>query len=231
MRAHKRTALICGMLSFMSLCISIYLFYTYDSNEINFWINVCLAIFGSAFLASLTAIVSYFHEKRETLESFLYHSEKLLCKLKKYQHDFSVEEKIKFFLEYDDMDKSLWDSAFGNIDFLFDMFGKKRWIYNKIYQPLNQFSQAVSERERHFRLYRNETESNMIVMEIFIKELETYLLEYKELKITVIEKKLVRDVLGALYGEYFGIMYGRSAVKDIEVKKVNLVDENDNVKD
>ena len=126
---------------------------------------------------------------------------------------------MKFFLEYDEIDKSLWDSAFGNMDFIFNGFCKDReWIYEKIYRPLNQFSQALSERERHFRFYCNVTAKNLAAMEAFVQELETYLLELNDVvkndeaeetescKIIDIEMKLVRDILEHLYGKYFGIM-------------------------
>lgn len=238
MRLHKRLVWICAGLTLISLIVSVILNYIQSNDEFGFWINVCLAIFGSAFLASLTAILSYLHERRRTLEEFLYHSDKLLRKLSKYQDNLSIEQKMEFFLEYDEMDKSLWDSAFGNIDFIFNRFqNDQEWIYEKIYQPLNQFSQAVSERERHFRFYRSGMVRNLSVMKVFVQELETFLLECKELndavkldeaeemescKLITTETKLVRDILEHLYGKYFSIMYGRHAVKDAKSKEQHL---------
>ena len=73
MRPYKRLTIICGMISFFSLAICLCLHYFAICDESDFWINVCLAVFGSALLSSLTSLVTYFHEKRSTLEGFMYH--------------------------------------------------------------------------------------------------------------------------------------------------------------
>ena len=71
-------------------------------------------------------------------------------------------------------------------------------------------------------------------MEAFVQELEMYLLEFNDVlktdeaeeaescKIITIETKLVGDILEHLYGKYFGIMYGRHAVKDTKTKDEQL---------
>lgn len=35
----------------------------------------------------------------------------------KYQDSKSLEEKMKFYLDYYDIDKSAWDADYGNMDF------------------------------------------------------------------------------------------------------------------
>lgn len=73
MRAYKRLTVICGIMSLFSLIICLLLHYFVPCDESGFWINICLAVFGSALLSALTSLVTYFHEKRSTLEGFVYH--------------------------------------------------------------------------------------------------------------------------------------------------------------
>ncbi len=106
MRPYKRLTVICGIISFLSLTLCLFLRYFVICEEADFWINVCLAVFGSALLSALTSLVTYFHEKRSTLEGFMYHCKYLLHTLNKYQDSMSLEEKMKFYLDYHDIDKS-----------------------------------------------------------------------------------------------------------------------------
>ena len=96
MRPYKRLTIICGIISLLSLAICLFLHYFVLGDESDFWINICLAVFGSALLSALTSLVIYFHEKRSTLEGFMYHCKNILHVLNKYQDSMSLEEKMKF---------------------------------------------------------------------------------------------------------------------------------------
>ncbi len=233
MRPYKKLTLVCGIISLISLGICLCLHYCFNCDEANFWVNVCLAVFGSALLTSLTSLVTYFHERRTTLENFMYHCQQLLHSLNKYQDSMSLEEKMKFFLDYHDIDKSAWDSDYGNMDFFLDRFtGARNYIYKKIYLPILQFNQAVNKHAWHFRWYFDGSGKNVPAMEIFVAQLERYLLyrdehsvptEYDDAgnpisfcEVTSLESKLVREIAQELNGKYFDIMYGKKGTQEQE---------------
>lgn len=199
-------------------------------DEIQFWINVCLALFGSAALTVLTSLVSYKHEKIKTLENFLYHTRQLLTLVNKYQTHMTLEEKINFFLSYYNFDKIAWDSDFGNMAFFFESKTKDReYIYNKIYKPILDFNNAVASHTWHFSLHLDGSGKNDKVMQHFVNELETYLFKTKIfsspteldengnpvsfINITHTSSKLVLDVRKELAGRYYKIMYGNKIYK------------------
>ena len=176
MQPYKRLTLICGSISFLSLLICLFLHY-FVGDELDFWINICLAVFGSALLSALTSLITYFHEKRSTLENFVYHCKNLLHVLNKYQDSMSLEEKMKFYLAYHDLDKSAWDADYGNMDFFAEKITRERkYIYEKIYRPILRFNQAVNNHVWHFRWYFDGSGKNETVMEMFVEQLEWYLL-------------------------------------------------------
>ena len=77
MRAYKRMAKFSILIAIISLLIAIFLNFCFVIDKMGFWTNVCLGVFGSATLTILTSDVSYFHEKRQTLENFVYHMKKV----------------------------------------------------------------------------------------------------------------------------------------------------------
>lgn len=226
MRPYKRLTIICGIISLLSLAICLFLHYFAFCDESNFWINICLAVFGSALLSTLTSLVTYFHEKRSTLEGFMYHCKNLLHALNKYQDSMSLEDKMKFYLDYYDLDKSVWDADYGNMDFFAEKItGNREYIYEKIYLPLLSFNQAVSNHVWHFRWYFDGSGKNKPVMETFVEQLEQHLLyrdeksiptDYDEAgkpitfcEVTSLESKLVHEISTELNGRYYRIMYGK----------------------
>ena len=74
MRPYKKLTIVCAIISLFSLALCLVLHYWMACEEAEFWINVCLALFGSAILTMLNSLVFYFHEKRTTLENFMYFS-------------------------------------------------------------------------------------------------------------------------------------------------------------
>lgn len=226
MRPYKILTIICGLMSLFSLAMCLFLHYSFISKETDFWVNISLAVFGSALLSSLTALVSYFHEKRTTLENFLYHCKSLLHVINKYQDSMSLEDKMKFFLDYHDLDKSVWNADYGNLDFFTEKItGNRKYIYEKIYRPILLFNQAVNNHVWHFRWYFDGSGKNIEAMEIFIGQLEQHLLykneksiptDYDETgkpiafgEITSLESKLVQEISRELSGRYYTIMYGK----------------------
>ena len=86
MRVYKKLTLITTLLAGFAFAMAIIIHYCFSCAEADFWVNVCLGIFGSAILTALTSVVSYHHEKRKTLEGFVYHTRQIISHLNKY-HD------------------------------------------------------------------------------------------------------------------------------------------------
>ena len=108
MRAYKKMTIISALIAILAFLGAVYMHYYFPCDETEFWINVCLGLFGSAALTVLTSVVSYWHERIKTLENFLYHTRQLLSAANKYQEHMTLEQKIQFFLEYSEFDKIAW---------------------------------------------------------------------------------------------------------------------------
>ena len=224
MRVYKNLTLITGAVSTVSLIISILLNYLCPNSD--FWINVSLAIFGSALLTALTALITYFYEKRKTLEGFMYGTLRIIGFINKYEVDFSLDKKVQFFIDYYDLEKDTWDAYFGDMDFFLEKItGNREYIYANIYSPIRAFGNAVAEHIWHFRWHLNGTGKNDTVMKLFVEELEDYLIEKRETKVPTaydennnptsfttfseVSSKMVKSLYKELYGRYYTIMYGK----------------------
>lgn len=229
MRVYKKITLVAGMVTLATFAGCIILHYGFTENrEISFWLNIVLAVFGSALLTAITSWITYFYEKRQTIESFVYSTRRILKAINHYQKSMSLDEKIEFFLSYSDEPKDDWDMQIGNMDFFFEIFHhNRRYIYNKIYMPILTFNQAVGKHVWHFRWHLDGSGKNDTVMESFVKELEDMLITESSVKvpaewaddrtpirytqITTTRPKLVDEVQKELNGKYFDCMYGKKA--------------------
>ncbi len=226
MRVYKKLTLITTLLAGFAFAMATILHYCFSCAEADFWVNVCLGIFGSAILTALTSVVSYHHEKRKTLEGFVYHTRQIISHLNKYQESMTLEEKLRFFLDYKDLDKSAWDMDFGDMDFFLECHHHNRkYIYEKIYKPISDFNEVVNNHVWHFRWHLDGSGKNDVVMQTFIKELESYLLEKHEQNIPTeydengtpisffhcsgTSSKLVTNIIEELGGHYYEVMYGK----------------------
>ena len=134
MRAYAICSRVTAILTVSSFIVTIILHYLCKGIEFEFWSNIVLAIFGSSILAFITSAIGYFAEKRNALEGFWSSTMTLLHYINKYELNWDLEKKIDFFLNYIDIDESLWGSNFGTIYFLID-FGRtdQNYIYEYIF--------------------------------------------------------------------------------------------------
>lgn len=238
MKAYKNLTIIATMISVIAFFLALILHYCFPCYEAEFWINVCLGLFGSAALTVLTSIVSYFSEKIKTLQDFLYHTRQILSIANKYQEHMTLEQKIRFFLEYSEFDKIAWDADFGNMSFFFEKTThNQKYIYDNIYKPILDFNHAVANHVWHFRWYLDGSGKNDAVMQKFVDELQGYLLQITGYDVPTeydkdgnvistchcraIEPKLVREIEDELTGRYYEIMCGKRKVAkpDKEMEK------------
>ncbi len=124
MSIYKKSFIITAVLSIISLIIGIILNYCFDEE---FWCNVCLGIFGSSILTSISSIVGYSVEKKNSLEGFYSESRKMLKFINTYQADLALADKIDFFLDMANYDVSTWDLYFTKMDFLI-IVNEKRFL-------------------------------------------------------------------------------------------------------
>ena len=233
MRVYKKITNISILVSIISFSISFYLKFFVSCFETDFGVDVSLGIFSGAILTALTSLVSYYYERRKVLESFLYHTKIILKYLGKYQEGMTIEQKLHFYLDYYELDKSAWDIDYGDMDFYFERINKKRkYIYECIYKPILDFNLAVLNHVWHFRWHLDGSGKNDVVMQNFLSELQEYLLVKTEEDIPTefndrgeaiafchcssVKPKLVQNIEKELSGRYYKILCGNKAI----VKKV-----------
>lgn len=227
MRSFSKTVRITAIITVISFLITLIIHYCFKGEEANFWSNVSLAIFGSSLLTCISAYIGYFAEKRRVLESFGYATRTLLRAINKYDNNWDVERKVDFFLEYDSIDKTYWDQQLGEIFFLHDPCRNNfKYIYQKIYKPLLDFNQAVSNHQFHFRYHKDGSGKNDAVMKVFTDELEKIVIERtvsiqelddgQKFEIPSVRNRLVFNIQEELNGRYYNIMYNHKAQKESE---------------
>lgn len=226
MRVYKKITNITITISIVSFIIAFVLKFFNSCIDTEFWVDVCLGIFSGAILTALTSIISYHHEKRKVLEGFFYHTRQILQCLGKYQENMSLEQKLYFYLNYYELNKSAWDIDFGEMDFFFELIHKNReYIYDYIYKPILDFNSAILNHVWHFRWHLDGTGKNDIVMEKFLSELQDYLLVKTEedvptefndngvpvsfCRCTSTTPKLVSNIEKELAGNYYKILCGK----------------------
>ena len=237
MRVYKKMIIVAALIAIVSFLVVVILHYCCPCYETEFWINVCLGLFGSAALTVLTSVLSYNHEKIKTLEDFFCHTQQLIYFVNKYQEQMTLEQKIQFFLSYSEFDKLAWDSDFRNLDFFFECKTKDReYIYYSIYKPIIDFNDAVTKYVWNFRWHLDGSGKNDAVMQKFVEELQGYLLKIVEQEIPKeydengketsfmhcksTSPKLVLEVQTELTGPYYEIMYGnRHTVKEHKLEE------------
>ncbi len=222
MSVYKKGVVITVILSVLSLVIAILLNYCLGEQ---FWCNVCLGVFGSSLLTFITSYIGYFAERKNCMEGFYTDTLRILNQYNKYQDDLTINDKIDFFLFMADFDRTSWDAHFGKMDF-FDNT-QRNYIYKNIYTPLKEIDRAILKHAWQFRMHKNGTGRDEAVMAAFVKEIEAYILDFKQQSIpmennekfmsTSIKNKIVEDILKELDGHYYVVMYGKKKAKRMEV--------------
>lgn len=236
MKVYKISTYITLSLTILSALAALITHYRFNSREGDFWSNVALAIFGSAFLTLITSLVGYFVERRKILEDFFCRTRIILKQLNKYQVDWPVEKKIDFFLSYAENDMIAWDSELRNMDFLFDKKRNKfHYVYYKIYKPIMDVNRSVNEHILNFQLHKDKSGKNDEKMRIYIEEIECLFINKVDCQVPKeIDKdgepidfmmasswgnELVEKVFAELNGKYYELMYGKRKIKKMEKKE------------
>lgn len=171
MKTYAVSIRITGLLTIITVLLACLFHYGFNSDEFAFWVNVSLGVFGSSLLTLITSCVGYSAEKKRTLEGFWYSTRDLIRAINKYDYQWETDEKVRFFLDYADIDKTVWDMQLGSFYFFYDK-GKKDFdfIYKSIYRPIIEFNQEIGKHNWHFRMHLYGKGKNDAVMAEFVKE-------------------------------------------------------------
>lgn len=226
MTIYKKGVYISGILVVVSMAGALILNYVFPEQ---FWCNVLLGVYGSALLTLITSLIGYFAERKSVMEMFYTNTLKLLNKFNRYQNDFSLEQKITFYLDLDDYDITDWDMSFGKMDFFLN--DNRTYIYAKIYKPLLEAYHKSCSHSWHFRMHINGTGVNEAVMLDFVNEIEPNILEKKvftyenedngDVTGTTVKNKIEENVLTELNGKYYALMYGKKKYQKNKENNLN----------
>lgn len=228
MTVYKRSFEITLGISVFSFLLAFVMHRMVSLEDLGFWTNVLLGVFGSSLLAAITSLIGYFSEKRKLMEAFFSETIKILGIFCRYQVDLSLEQKIDFYLSWDDYDNGAWDLAFGGMDFFDNK--SRRYIYNTIYHPIHDILLKFKSHSIHFRMHKNGTGVNSAVMSDFVAELEEYFIGgslysfNNDVGLVIenrIDKAFIEGMFNELNGKYYVLMYGKKkARRNLSEKKM-----------
>ncbi|MBQ3513812.1 MAG: hypothetical protein IJA32_08445 [Lachnospiraceae bacterium] len=220
MSIHKRGFIVTVVLALSSLTIAMGLNYLCKEQ---FWCNVCLGIFGSSLLTAVTSIIGYYVERRRITEGFFTETLKIIKEINKYQHDLVLDDKIDFCLSLSDYDTTTLNMYYGQMDFFRNQYRKD--VFERIYNPVLSVLKKASSHAWHFRMHKNGTGRNEVVMQKFVDEIESIILERTQFKYEAdenqecvaigIKNKIVEEISKELNGWYFEMMYGKKKASKV----------------
>ncbi|MGI6004211.1 MAG: hypothetical protein ACOX88_02180 [Christensenellales bacterium] len=179
--------------------------------------DIFINIFSGGLLSAAISIIGYFHERKRTLEDFWTHGHKAINNINRFEWDGDINRSMDIVLSMNDFDNSAFDSAFGNMSFIFHDKKTKKCIYTKIYKPILDIRDAIPRAAFHFKEYKKAANGNSVMMKQFIKELDSLIMETKRSTLqhedgtttdcTGRYNKIVSAVKDEFNGRYYKIMY------------------------
>lgn len=225
MRQNKWAILIVFPVTVTGLILAWFL----DNYHFSFWSNVFLGVFGSGLLTVMVATINYATERRKTLEAFWSYGHKVIRNLNRYSSEDDLDTKIDILLQMNDFDYQPFDDAYGEICFLFRNKRLRKEITERIYLPIMEVRKMLAEKSFHFQLYKKAANGNRGIMEIFVSEIDTLLIQRKEnqysqengeiLTVSEVRTYKVHNLLTEFNDYYYWIMYPwmkKEAAKDAD---------------
>ncbi len=178
MKPHKWTIIVTAPLALISFIICIALHYSRHCEEAEFWVNVCLAVFGSSLLTLFTAISNYYDERKRTFVRFETEIIQMLRFIERYDRNWGLEDKVKFLISYIELNKNLFWYEYDNMDFF------SRTLQNDICQniccPMEDFNKFLHGNEKRFRIFLDESTCKNPEIKRIMYELERKLFNIKK---------------------------------------------------
>lgn len=212
MKENKRIIYISIMVCFITLLISIYLYFFKDSNVSNYISNILLNIFASSCVVIGTSLVYYFVERKKVLEHLMDYCIKLerlfskieflsnidyedneLSKIKFSKKEFKQFEKVmRQYVEVIEYDLSEFYSIYNRIDFLIGN-SKKYEIHKKIFDYTMNLRKEISKYVRHFIIYFESNSGNKEVNYDFLMKVQPLIFDIENYKLKDIDYKNIKN--------------------------------------
>ena len=213
MKINKIAIFCTGGITIIGLCGAIYM----QVHSCFFISNLFAGVFTSGLLTLLMSIIGYFVERRKTLEKFYTYATKAASNFNLFEDEGDLDRSIDSILQMNQFDYVELDNAYGDMDFIFGNKRSRKYIFDKIYLPILNARNTVTEKCFHFKEYKKATHGNSRVMRDFISEISKILMSCTEQKsineygvsmvIKSTHNKFVEDLHRELNGEYYKITY------------------------
>lgn len=213
MRISKTIIIWASTLSAVSLCISVIL----HLNSFEYVSHLIAGIFASGILTLFIAIINYWNERKRTLEKFYSYGLKAVSNFNRFENEGNLECSIDSVLAMEQFDYTELDSAYGDIDFIFNNKKTRGYIYKSIYEPIKMLRILIKEKCSHFNEYKRSENGNTAVMQDFITEIDGALIQRYErgityddgttTKISCCHNKIVKTLSNELTGKFYEILY------------------------
>ncbi len=212
MRNNKYAVLVLLYFSLLSFSLLYGVYRGYKEYVLLY--DLLVGIFSGSVLALFISIINYRIERRRTLENFCSNIIKFINLFEyyvEYKGKGDIDRAIRWVLEVNRFDYSELGNCFADIDFIFNNRANKKYIYDSIYEPIKVFSRLIKRHTIHFVDYNNSTYKNHDVIDMFLKEIDDYIMDYSEFRIdeTIIisSNSLTSKLSKELNGRYYKIMY------------------------
>lgn len=177
---------------------------------VNFWCNVLLAIFGSSLLTFITTLIGYVDEKRKTLDLLFIETQNILKIIKMYDAKKNIDDKVNFLLRIYDYNFYTWENCISNLGFWtdFNLKNQKKLsvIIKKLYFPINNLRQKISNKSQNFYWYIDGSGRNEEVIKSYIEEIEKCFIQNNG---SFSYNYLVKDINNFLIYEYTRFFNGK----------------------
>ncbi|WP_286154554.1 hypothetical protein [Thomasclavelia cocleata] len=185
-----------------------------ENTYVNFWCNVLLAIFGSSLLTFITTLIGYIDEKRKTLELLFIETQNILKIIKMYDVEKNVDDKINFLLRIYEYNFYTWENCISNLGFWtdFNLKNQKKLseIIKKLYLPINNLRQKISNKSQNFYWYIDGSGRNEEVTKSYIEEIEKCFIQKKyQYNVLFSWNYLVKDINNFLNDGYTRLLNGK----------------------
>ena len=141
--------------------------------------DILIGIFSSSFLAFLVSILEYANERRETMEKFYSAALEAIHVINQYRVDYDLDVAIDRVLLIKNYDYSDLDNAYGALKFLFRDKRTKKYIFEKIYDPICQLHNELVEPCHHLSLYKDGVTKNKEVAKANVEKATELLADCK----------------------------------------------------
>ena len=213
MRTNKIAIKYSSVISVTALVLSIVLY----SKGYDYASNLLVGVFASGVLTLLISLINYSTERRRTLEKFYSYALKAASNFNRFENDNSLERTIDIVLQMNQFDYIELDNSFGDIDFFFNNKKNREFIYENIYEPTVNLRRIINEKCFHFNEYRKAVNGNSLVMQRFVKEIDSFIMSRSEDELTLEDgtttivvtcyNKIVKGILDNVNGRFYKMIY------------------------